>query len=326
MFYLTLPTLVSLYAFSFSKAKRVQAYLDLYLRNRNYSTKIYQLGEILARIVACFEYVAHIISISPKDKKYTGNESNKTMNSTVESEINKTLSEITGKLDMIVNKALKAYGDDIVVLPFFRGELIISDLIPDDFYSWTATDILYHNGSIMHYQYNKIHNVFVHLTKNCTEMSLWLQKQSVTWKNISNMCKQCENLYLRITKTDDLIINVLNILSGNSRYLDSFMKEYKNLLYAISHDSKVHLSKRTFELNDDFFKENIAVLTIYFSELSTFRVIQQKTDSFTSLICDLGGSLGLYLGGSLLTIVEIIDILLGYSYKKLYHTPTSKSK
>ena len=70
------------------------------------------------------------------------------------------------------------------------------------------------------------------------------------------------------------------------------------------------------EILRDLFTVNYAMLDIYFGELSTFKITQQKTDSFNSLICDTGGNLGLFLGGSLLTIFEIGDLVIVYLCKR----------
>ena len=69
-------------------------------------------------------------------------------------------------------------------------------------------------------------------------------------------------------------------------------------------------------MTEEFFRLNLAVLGIYFPELSTFEVKQQKSDSFIALICDIGGNLGLYLGGSLLTVFEIFDIIMILMFRK----------
>ena len=50
--------------------------------------------------------------------------------------------------------------------------------------------------------------------------------------------------------------------------------------------------------------------------MSTFSMTQQEADDFTQLICDIGGNLGLYLGGSLLTLLELADIIMMYFIEK----------
>ncbi len=61
---------------------------------------------------------------------------------------------------------------------------------------------------------------------------------------------------------------------------------------------------------DSFYQDNYVELIIYFESLSTTKISQFETDSLNSLICDLGGNLGLWLGGSLLTLAEIIDLAI----------------
>ncbi len=62
--------------------------------------------------------------------------------------------------------------------------------------------------------------------------------------------------------------------------------------------------------NEEFYQQNYVILHIYYDSLSTTRIEQFLTDSVTSLICDLGENIGLWLGGSLLTLVEIIDLFI----------------
>ncbi|XP_070559986.1 acid-sensing ion channel 2-like [Ptychodera flava] len=54
--------------------------------------------------------------------------------------------------------------------------------------------------------------------------------------------------------------------------------------------------------------KNIAKLDIFFQELALHEVQEEKAYGILGLLCDLGGSLGLWLGGSILTVIEILDI------------------
>ncbi|XP_063955181.1 acid-sensing ion channel 2-like [Lytechinus pictus] len=65
---------------------------------------------------------------------------------------------------------------------------------------------------------------------------------------------------------------------------------------------------RGVEIDDDYFTKNICQLDIYFRELTVKRVFEQPAYTFFGLMCDIGGSLGLWLGGSVLTIVEVFDL------------------
>ncbi len=62
--------------------------------------------------------------------------------------------------------------------------------------------------------------------------------------------------------------------------------------------------------NAEFYQQNYVELNICFETLSTTRIKQISTDSLTSLICDLGRNIGLWLGGSILTLFEILDLII----------------
>ncbi|XP_030849329.1 acid-sensing ion channel 1B-like isoform X1 [Strongylocentrotus purpuratus] len=62
-------------------------------------------------------------------------------------------------------------------------------------------------------------------------------------------------------------------------------------------------------------EQNFVAVNIYFSDISTTVVTHRPAYTVSSFIADIGGSLGLFLGGSLLTIYEILD-LCGHSFSR----------
>ncbi|XP_071484467.1 acid-sensing ion channel 1C-like [Diadema antillarum] len=70
-------------------------------------------------------------------------------------------------------------------------------------------------------------------------------------------------------------------------------------------------------------QKNLCALTVYMKDLSIQRISQQADYTFACLMSDIGGSLGLWLGGSVLTLFELVD-LIGYSaYVHSRRIPTS---
>ncbi|XP_070560645.1 acid-sensing ion channel 2-like [Ptychodera flava] len=63
-----------------------------------------------------------------------------------------------------------------------------------------------------------------------------------------------------------------------------------------------------FQVPSGHFDKNFAKLNIFFQELAVHEVHEEKAYSIFGLLCDIGGSLGLWLGGSILTVIEIFDI------------------
>lgn len=60
----------------------------------------------------------------------------------------------------------------------------------------------------------------------------------------------------------------------------------------------------------DHIKDNLVVLDIFYEDLKFTEVIETAADQISSLISDLGGQLGLWLGMSIMTLVEIVFCLV----------------
>ncbi len=194
--------------------------------------------------------------------------------------------------------------------------------IPDDFYVRCAWDILRNRGkhskeffldmfsmieetrnmvnatTYLIENMNSLANYSINATNdgngNATEyQQLTTDLPSLHKENFTQYMKGLDNEY-EIVKDD----------------LDAAYDKYMDVFTSVQ-DDKDLLSTRDWGViqNEEFYKLNYVGLNIYFDSLSTTRIEQFETDSLTSLICDLGGNLGLFLGGSLLTLVEIIDLL-----------------
>ena len=62
------------------------------------------------------------------------------------------------------------------------------------------------------------------------------------------------------------------------------------------------------------FRSNFLNVDIYYRSLSTERVKQQARFDFLSLFGEIGGFLGLLLGASVLTLIEIFDFIIVTAY------------
>ncbi|XP_072040589.1 acid-sensing ion channel 1C-like isoform X2 [Amphiura filiformis] len=74
------------------------------------------------------------------------------------------------------------------------------------------------------------------------------------------------------------------------------------------------LSKYGFD--DEYQRENFVLVDVYYEELNFQLVNETEAMTLSSLISDVGGNLGLFLGASLLTIGEVIDYII-YKLKSL---------
>ena len=77
-------------------------------------------------------------------------------------------------------------------------------------------------------------------------------------------------------------------------------------------DLKMYLDNfnKSVSINNIFLRENFLKLNVFYRQLSYEHIQQQKGYDIFALICDIGGSMGLFIGASMLTVVEVIDILL----------------
>ncbi|XP_071165065.1 degenerin-like protein del-10 [Mytilus edulis] len=63
-------------------------------------------------------------------------------------------------------------------------------------------------------------------------------------------------------------------------------------------------------INNEFIKENFLQLDIFYKQMSYEEITQQEAYDPFALICDIGGSMGLFLGASLLSWCEILDLFI----------------
>ncbi|XP_074652034.1 acid-sensing ion channel 4-A-like [Tubulanus polymorphus] len=70
---------------------------------------------------------------------------------------------------------------------------------------------------------------------------------------------------------------------------------------------KDHMTKyrNSIVIDEDFLRNNYVYVSVYFRTLSLETLKKSKGYLWFSLICDIGGSAGLYLGASLLAIAEV---------------------
>ncbi|XP_038642429.1 acid-sensing ion channel 1B isoform X1 [Scyliorhinus canicula] len=78
--------------------------------------------------------------------------------------------------------------------------------------------------------------------------------------------------------------------------------------------SAKYLAKK-YNKSEDYIGENILVLDIFFEALNYETIEQKKAYEVAGLLGDIGGQMGLFIGASLLTILELFD----YMYEVLKH-------
>uniref|UniRef100_A0A8C8SI22 Acid sensing ion channel subunit family member 4 n=1 Tax=Pelusios castaneus TaxID=367368 RepID=A0A8C8SI22_9SAUR len=78
---------------------------------------------------------------------------------------------------------------------------------------------------------------------------------------------------------------------------------------------------RKYRRNETYIRENFLVLDIFFEALNYEAIEQKKAYELAGLLGDIGGQMGLFIGASILTILEILD----YIYEVSVHLPQTGS-
>uniref|UniRef100_H3CJ95 Acid-sensing (proton-gated) ion channel family member 4a n=1 Tax=Tetraodon nigroviridis TaxID=99883 RepID=H3CJ95_TETNG len=66
---------------------------------------------------------------------------------------------------------------------------------------------------------------------------------------------------------------------------------------------------RKYDKSEDYIRENFLVLDIFFEALNYETIEQKKAYDVAGLLGDIGGQMGLFIGASILTVLEILDYI-----------------
>lgn len=89
------------------------------------------------------------------------------------------------------------------------------------------------------------------------------------------------------------------------------MTRYSKELSFVKIPSKAsakYLAKK-YNRSEQYIKDNILVLDIFFEALNYETIEQKKAYEVAGLLGDIGGQMGLFIGASILTILELFDYL-----------------
>ncbi|CEF59869.1 Na+ channel, amiloride-sensitive family-containing protein [Strongyloides ratti] len=117
---------------------------------------------------------------------------------------------------------------------------------------------------------------------------------------------------------DAFICTMENVKNETTSMLLNFRKSMQNFQSAYTNLFKKELPEylENFEFGDKFIKENFAQVNVFLHKMNIEYWKQESTYSIWSLACDVGGALGLFLGASLLTIIELIYLCVYYGMCK----------
>lgn len=71
-------------------------------------------------------------------------------------------------------------------------------------------------------------------------------------------------------------------------------------------------------------KENVLALNFYYSELSYRKVSEIPVWTVSSFMSSIGGNLGLFVGISMLSLIEIVDIAIQFINATILHLKQTK--
>ncbi|CAJ0563903.1 unnamed protein product, partial [Mesorhabditis spiculigera] len=127
--------------------------------------------------------------------------------------------------------------------------------------------------------------------------------------------------YQNATRFRDFLVDLRSCLNGevnatSLELLNGFKKGYKEFQSAYNNLYKKELPSylENFDFDTKFESDNFAMVNIYLSKMNLERWRQKKTYTFWSLACDIGGALGLFLGASLLTLIELLYLCFHYGF------------
>ncbi|XP_041378064.1 uncharacterized protein LOC121390337 [Gigantopelta aegis] len=75
----------------------------------------------------------------------------------------------------------------------------------------------------------------------------------------------------------------------------------------------------TSNVDNNFIRENFLQLDIFYRERSYEQITQQVAYDVFALLCDIGGSMGLFVGASVLTVFELFDLIAHQSIYRVTH-------
>ncbi|CAD5123941.1 DgyrCDS12248 [Dimorphilus gyrociliatus] len=158
-------------------------------------------------------------------------------------------------------------------------------------------------------------------------------KKDITKLNITDWCPYCSNCY-NVTETLSFDLPWLEGRRHIEMYIENEVKAQMEKLRSESEMSKIvgDLDEQFYqvflqwrrnieefqkgnEIDVNFISNNFMEVDIFMRELFYEKVEQQIGYEITNLWSDIGGSMGLFIGGSVLTLFEVIDTIFHHIFK-----------
>nr|KAG5696218.1 hypothetical protein BaRGS_021703 [Batillaria attramentaria] len=125
-------------------------------------------------------------------------------------------------------------------------------------------------------------------------------------RNASEVAREIREDYDNYRKMFDF-----RYLVGNAD--SKFLKSLEDLM----NEMERYIELSVIEI--DFIRENILQLDVFYREKSYEQITQQEAYDIFALFCDIGGSMGLFVGASVMSIGELLDLFLHQSVYRITH-------
>ncbi|XP_070538004.1 acid-sensing ion channel 2-like isoform X2 [Ptychodera flava] len=128
---------------------------------------------------------------------------------------------------------------------------------------------------------------------------------------------------LNVTDSYGALVNDTKYALSDA-FTDIFDLIYTTVLDTFEENRITALENHTmYQICMEYMRENTLELRVYFNEMREEKITQQQYYEPFNLICDIGGTLGLFFGASLLSVIEIIDFLL---FRRCAKIPSQKTE
>ncbi|KAJ8297666.1 hypothetical protein KUTeg_024197 [Tegillarca granosa] len=137
---------------------------------------------------------------------------------------------------------------------------------------------------------------------------------SVDYYHFVNRTKLTRNLSEILNETKREFIENRKLLQ-----FSKIIQNMDNLFFATFEKVTEDLSafKDSIRIDNDFLRQNLLKLDIFYRQMSYEQIDQQEAYDFFALICDIGGSMGLFIGASVLSLFEIFDLVMSQSLMRI---------
>jgi hypothetical protein len=139
-------------------------------------------------------------------------------------------------------------------------------------------------------------------TNKCFLMSQQVCIREKIYQNIDNVLQSCSECPLECESRRLLL----------STYFSEFpTPKYADELIRTSFLNKIF---KSFELNSTEIQSSLLAFNVYYEDIKEYEVNILSKISEKDLLCEIGNNLGLFIGATILSVIELFEIILSTIY------------